>query len=125
MTESTIYDELERVEEHIYSAMDTACRLLSGALETRVEPVAAKYDAQPSIMEEGQAKELQARTKELAKLRSTIADETTIAASYEIARSLLADLWAVVVEDAQGIPSWISNVVSRAIDRGEIEDCNV
>ena len=113
--------------------MDTACRLLSGALEKRVEPVAAKYDAQPSIMEEGQAKELQAKTKELraqlAKLRSTMADETTIAASYEIARSLLADLWAVVIEDAQGIPSWLSNVVSRAIDRGDIknnpEDCNV
>ena len=109
--------------------MDTvahyACRLLGGLFENQVEPVAEAYDDQPAVVEEGRRDALARAADIRAQLAHLYVDhggdavkKEDVVASYEAAKSLLADLWAVLMEDAQGAPSWAGRAVSRAISRG-------
>ena len=112
--------------------MDTvahyACRLLGGLFENQVEPLAEAYDDRPAVMEEGRrgasarAADIRAQLAQLCAAKGGRGEDVVstedIAASYEAARSLLADLWAVLLEDARGAPSWAGRTVSRAISRG-------
>jgi hypothetical protein len=111
--------------------MDTAAhyayRLLGGLFENRVEPVAEAYDDQPAIMEDGRrdalarAADIRAQLAQLCAAKGdraeNVVNEEDIAASYEAAKSLLADLWAVLLEDARGAPTWAGRTVSRAFSR--------
>lgn len=109
--------------------MDTvahyAYRLLGGLFENQVEPVAEAYGDQPAVMEEGRRDALARAADIRAQLCAAkgdrgedVVNKEDIVASYEAAKSLLADLWAVLLEDARAAPSWAGRTVSRAISRG-------
>ena len=112
--------------------MDTvahyAYRLLGGLFENQVEPVAEAYDDRPAVMEEGRrdalarAADIRAQLAQLCAAKGDrgedVVNKEDIVASYEAAKSLLADLWAVLLEDARGAPTWAGHTVSRAIARG-------
>ena len=107
-----------------------ACRLLGGVFQSQVEPVAAALDRQPdaAALEEGRrnaaqrAAVIRARLAELYSARGAGIRREDILAAYEAAKSLLGDLWAIVMADAKtaapAAGEWAGGAVARAVARG-------
>lgn len=105
-----------------------ACSFLSSMFEERVEPVAGAYDFMPEVLEDGRSNAVERAADIRAGLAQIHSDrggvrKEDIYASYIAAKSLLADLWSIAMEDARGAPEWASSTVSRAITRGAVIRC--
>lgn len=116
--------------------LDYACRFLASVFPSQVEPIAAALDdsIQPGPLEEGRrdaaqrAADIRARLAELYIERGGVKRDD-LAATYEAAKSLLGDIWDVVMTDAQGLTraapaaaKWADTVVARAVVRGAPQD---
>jgi len=113
------------------TVVEYAYRILGGVFQTQVEPVAAVLDDSPGpdALEEGRrsaAERAAAIRVGLAEIYAangaTPPSRADVMATYEAAKSLLSDLWGVVMSDARAAgpaaSSWAGGVVSRAVAAG-------
>ena len=111
--------------------VDYACCLLGGVFQSRVEPVAAALDdnPDPATLEAGR-RDASARAATIrVRLAELCAGDTAhppthadVLATYEVAKSLLNDLWGVLAADARAAgpaaATWAGDAVARAIAAG-------
>ena len=104
--------------------IDIVCRMLGGVFQAQVSPLADALDDNPSlaVLEEGRRDAGERATAIRAQLASMYAEsqppsQVDVLAAYVAAKSLLGDLWSVVVSDAQSAPlqAWAKSAIARAV----------
>lgn len=84
-------------------------------IDSYVYPVTKKYDE--NNIEEGKCDATARATVIRAKLGELYSSGNSddIGATYIVVQSLLADLSTVLRKEAENIPSWVSNVITRTL----------
>jgi len=100
-----------------------AHRAFLGLLDQKVAPVASAYDENDvSALEEGRQNAATKAAAIRSHLAAAYSDRSDALVAYEAAKSLLTDLWGVIVQDAltaqPSVATWATSAISRAVNKG-------